>query len=129
MPGAEITEIVDDTTYRAKVKVKIGPLGMSYRATVVIEMMDDGERIATIRIDGDDIKGAGGIKATVVSRAHERNGVTHVQLSTEAQVAGVIAKLGGKLIEAAARGFVAEFAGNLGKIVTPPVASRDEQPR
>jgi len=41
IPNAEITEIVDERTYRAKVAVKVGPVSVSYRATIVVELLDE----------------------------------------------------------------------------------------
>ena len=42
IPNAEVTEVVDEHTYKAKVAVKIGPVAVSYRATIVVESFDDG---------------------------------------------------------------------------------------
>ncbi|HTJ25379.1 MAG TPA: SRPBCC family protein [Candidatus Limnocylindria bacterium] len=117
IPNAEITEVVDEKTYRAKVAVKVGPVAVSYRATIVVESLDDATHTATLQVQGDETRGRGGVKAAVVSRASARDGKTHVDLHTEAQISGIVATVGGRLIEGVAKRTVAEFATNLAKLV------------
>jgi carbon monoxide dehydrogenase subunit G len=117
IPNAAITETVDDKTYRAKVSVKVGPVSVSYNALITIVSLDDQTFTATLDVKGDDSKGRGGVKASVVSRAEARGAATHVALHTDAQISGVIATVGGRLIESVARKTVAEFAKNLAALV------------
>lgn len=117
IPNAEITEVVDARTYRAKVAVKVGPVSVSYRATIVVESLDDAAHVATLKVKGDEQRGRGGVSATVVSRATARGGKTHVDLRTDAQISGIIATVGGRLIEGVAQKTVAQFAQNLAKLV------------
>ena len=117
IPNAEITEVVDERTYRAKVAVKVGPVSVSYRATIVVESLDDAAHAATLRVKGDETRGRGGVSATVVSTATARDGKTHVDLRTDAQISGIIATVGGRLIEGVAQKTVAQFAENLAKLV------------
>ena len=117
IPNAEITEVVDERTYRAKVSVKVGPVSVSYRATIFVESLDDATHTATLRVQGDESRGRGGVKASIVSRAVQQDGKTHVDLHTDAQISGIIATVGGRLIEGVAKKTVAEFAANLAKLV------------
>lgn len=117
IPNAEITEIVDDRTYRAKVAVKIGPVSVSYRAVIVVESFDDERHEARMRIKGDEQRGRGGVNASVVSRAVARGEKTHVELHTDAQISGIVATVGGRLIEGVAQKTVATFAANLARLV------------
>ncbi len=117
IPNAQITEIVDDKTYKAKVSVKVGPVAVSYGATIVIESLDDATHTATLAVQGNEMRGRGGVKASVVSRVVSRDGKTHVDLHTDAQISGIIASVGGRLIEGVAKKTVAEFAANLAKLL------------
>jgi carbon monoxide dehydrogenase subunit G len=117
IPNAQITDTVDDKTYRAKVSVKVGPISVTYKATIVMTSIDDDAHSATIDIKGDDITGRGGVKATVVTGASAVDGKTHVTLHTDAQVSGMIASIGGRLIEGVAKKTIAQFAENLAAIV------------
>jgi carbon monoxide dehydrogenase subunit G len=117
IPNAQITEVVDEKTYRAKVSVKVGPVSVGYNAVITIVSLDDLTHTATLDVKGDDVKGRGGVRASVVSQAIESDGKTHVELHTDAQISGVIATVGGRLIESVARKTVAEFAKNLAALV------------
>jgi carbon monoxide dehydrogenase subunit G len=117
IPNAEITEVVNATTYKAKVKVKAGPAAVDYKATIYVEEMDNVTHTARLRVQGDESRGRGGIKATVVSQATDIGGKTHVTLHTEAQISGIVATIGGRLIEGVAKKTVAEFAANLANLL------------
>jgi hypothetical protein len=117
IPNAVVTETVDDKTYRAKVSVKVGPVSISYNATIFVESFDEPTHTATLRVQGDDTKGRGGVRATIVSRLEPRDGKTHVELHTDSQISGIIASVGGRLIEGVAKKTIAEFAQRLSKLV------------
>ena len=117
IPNAEITERVDERTYRGQVAVKVGPVAVRYRATIVVASFDDANHVATLSVKGDESRGRGGVTATIVSTASERDGTTHVALHTDAQISGIVATVGGRLIEGVARKTTAAFAQNLAKLV------------
>ena len=117
IPGATITEKIDDRTYRAQVGVKAGPVSVKYRATVVVDSIDEATHTIAMHVHGEESKGRGGVRASVSSRAEARDGKTHVDLHTDAQISGIIASVGGRLIEGVAKKTVAEFAKNLQALV------------
>ncbi len=117
IPDAEITEVIDPRNYRAKVSIKVGPVSVSYTATIVVESLDDATHTATLNIKGDESKGRGGVQAKIVSQAAEHGGKTRVTLHTEAQISGIIASVGGRLIEGVAKKTVAQFADNLAALL------------
>ncbi len=117
IPRAEVTEVIDDHTYRAKVSVKVGPVEVSYRAVIDVVSLDDATHTATFKVKGDELRGRGGVTATVVSTATERGGKTHVDLRTDAQISGIVASIGGRLIEGVAQKTVTQFAVNLSKLL------------
>jgi len=117
IPRAEITEVVDERTYKARASVKVGPVEVSYRATITVDELDDAAHTARFTIKGDELRGRGGVNATVESRATERGATTHVAIHTEAQISGIVATVGGRLIEGVAQKTIAAFAANLAKLV------------
>jgi carbon monoxide dehydrogenase subunit G len=117
IPRAAITEVVDDKTYRAKVSVKVGPVEVSYRALITVVLLDDATHTAKFHVKGDEARGRGGVTADVTSTATETAGRTHVALYTHAQISGIVATVGGRLIEAVAQKTVAAFASNLAKLM------------
>lgn len=117
IPGAKVTEVVDERTYRADVAVKVGPVSVNYRATILVAEIDDDAHRAVMNVDARDKSGRGGVKATVTSTATEEDGRTHVALRTDAQISGLVATVGGRLIEGVAKQTVAAFATNLSRDV------------
>ncbi len=117
MPNAEITGVVDDTTYRAKVSVKVGPVAVGYSATIHVDSIDDAAHAATMTVKGDEVKGRGGVRATITTQAQDDGAKTRVTLHTEAHISGIIATVGGRLVESVAKKTIAQFAANLAALV------------
>jgi len=117
IPNAEITEVVDERTYRAKVSVKVGPVAVGYHATITIESMDDATHSATMRVVGDELRGRGGVRALMTMAAKPDGSGTRVSIGSDAQISGIVASVGGRLIEGVARKTLAQFAQNLSALV------------
>src|SRR4030081_936872 len=64
MPGAELSEVVDPTTFRGKVKIKVGPITVAYNGTAKIVEKDDAARIAKLEASGRETTGPGSANAT-----------------------------------------------------------------
>src|SRR4029077_2379211 len=67
MPGAELTEVVDDTHWKGQLHAKFGPMGMSFSGTVVMEDRDDAAHRVVLRAKGMEQKGKGAADASVTS--------------------------------------------------------------
>jgi carbon monoxide dehydrogenase subunit G len=117
IPGTKITEIVDPKTFRGTVGVKVGPVSVSYNATVVVEQLDDASHQASFAINGDELRGRGGVRAGLVSRVEPSPAGSRVTLKADAKISGVVATVGGRLIEGVAKKSIAMFAENLRKIL------------
>ncbi|HEY4442093.1 MAG TPA: SRPBCC family protein [Candidatus Elarobacter sp.] len=118
LPNVAITEVVDPKTYRATATVKVGPVQVSYKVTITVETMDDAQHLASFRVQGDETRGRGGVRAQMTSQAFaESENRTRVTLTADAQISGIVASVGGRLIESVAKRQIAEFAANLAKIV------------
>src|SRR6266702_2373540 len=64
VPGAELTEVVDASTFTGKVKVKVGPSSVAYNGTARISDRSDSDRTATLTAEGRETTGQGTAKAT-----------------------------------------------------------------
>ena len=47
VPGAELSEVVDPSTFKGKVKVKVGPITVAYNGTAQISERSNSDRTAT----------------------------------------------------------------------------------
>src|SRR3954470_4977780 len=65
IPGAELTEVVDENTYKGKVAVRLGPIALSLAGHAKFEAIDHANRKARMRADGSDPKGRGSSDSTI----------------------------------------------------------------
>lgn len=117
IPGAKVTETIDDRTFRANVGVKVGPVSVSYDATIVVERLDDATHHAEFSVNGNETRGRGGVRAGMSSDVEASGSGSRVKLRADAKISGVIATVGGRLIEGVAKKQIATFADNLSKLL------------
>lgn len=100
LPGAQITDKVDDRTYTGTITVKVGPVAASYKGTMKFEQLDPGARTAAIAASGQDVRGKGGADMRMTSRLVERApGETEVQITSQVNVMGILAQFGRGMIQ------------------------------
>jgi carbon monoxide dehydrogenase subunit G len=111
LPGAEITESEEEGVYHGNFTVKIGPTTASYRGTLHMVSQDDEAHVATMQADGQDKRGQGGAKATIVSRLTEQGGATKVDVDTDFSITGRLARFGrGGMIQDVSNKLLGQFA-------------------
>ena len=100
LPGAAITEKLDEQTYTGTITVKVGPVAASYKGRVRFERLDAAERRAEIVGSGQDTRGKGGADMRMSSRLVERApGETEVVATSEVNVTGILAQFGRGMIQ------------------------------
>ena len=67
MPGAELTEVVDDRNWKGKLNAKFGPVSLSFAGTVTMQERDDVAHKVTLSAKGMESKGKGAATAKVTS--------------------------------------------------------------
>lgn len=100
LPGAEITEQVDDDTYKGTMKVKLGPVSAKYNGRLRFERLDEASRTAELSGGGEDTKGKGGAQMKMTSRLEEADGGgTDVHVTSNVDVTGMLAQFGRGMID------------------------------
>jgi uncharacterized protein len=100
LPGAAITGQTDGKSYGGTMTVKVGPVTASYRGTMRFERLDPAAREAEIVASGQETRGKGGADMRMTSRVVERApGETEVTVVSTVNVVGVLAQLGGRMIQ------------------------------
>ena len=131
MPGAELTEIVDDHTYRGKVSVRLGPVALSFDGTAVFEEVDQAGKRARVKAEGADSKGRGGAAATVVFRVEAAGAGSKVIVETDLNLSGSVAQYGRGvgLIQNIAGQLISKFSDNLqAELARTAAGPNDSQP-
>jgi carbon monoxide dehydrogenase subunit G len=114
LPGAEITEVGEDGTYRGNFQVKLGPTTAAYRGTLKLESLDEAAHVATMSANGQDKRGQGSAKATMVSTVTEAEGGTRVHVDTDFTITGRLARFGrGGMIQDISKRLLGDFAACL----------------
>ena len=115
MPGAELTEIVDDRTYKGKVAVRLGPVSLSFAGVVTFEELDNANYRARLKAQGTDAKGRGGANATASFRLEPTASGSKVLVHTDLLLSGAVAQYGRGVgvIQATAGQIMNQFAANL----------------
>ncbi len=117
MPGATV-DSVDDDVVTGRVKVKVGPVALTYAGKARFTERDEQARSITLEASGKETRGAGTASATVHSwLADEGGGQTRVTVHTSMNVTGrpaqfgrgVMADVGGRIIEKFATNLAAQL--------------------
>ena len=113
LPGAEITEKIDDTTYKGGIVVKVGPLVATYGGTVSFEL-DEDDRSAVVRARGQGKAGLGTADMTMNSRVVALDGGgTEVTMDSDVIVTGILAQLGRGMTQVVSKKMLQEFVARL----------------
>ena len=118
MPGATL-DAVDGDEIKGRIKVKVGPVSLTYTGTARFTERDEQARTVTLEASGKETRGSGTATATVRSSLQdEGNGQTRVVVHTTLSVTGrpaqfgrgVMAEVSGRIIERFATNLAAQCA-------------------
>ncbi len=110
LPGAAITEKVDDRTYRGTITVKVGPVTAGYKGTIRFERLDPERWEAEMVGQGQDVKGKGGAEMRMQSRLVPNGDATDVTVVSEVKISGLLAQMGRGMIESVSNQIFQQFA-------------------
>jgi uncharacterized protein len=131
MPGAELTEVVDDKTYKGRIGVRLGPVSLTFAGTVTFEEIDNANHRARVKAQGTDAKGRGGANAAATFRLEPSAAGSKVLVHTDLSLSGSVAQYGRGvgMIQATAAQIINQFAGNLkAQLAAAPAASASAPP-
>jgi hypothetical protein len=110
MPGAELTEVVDDHTWKGKVNMKLGPVSLAFAGTVTMQERDDQAKRIVLAAKGMEQKGKGAANASVTSWLEQGDGVTNVRMRADIHLTGTVAQLSRGLLPEVSRKLTQQFA-------------------
>jgi uncharacterized protein len=129
MPGATVEEF-DGEVVTGRIKVKVGPVSLTYRGTAKFTERDPEAKVIVLEASGKETRGAGTASATVRAMLEPESGgqATKASMHTTMNVTGrpaqfgrgVMVEVGGKLVE--------QFARNLAEMITADNAAAAGSP-
>ena len=120
MPGASVLSISDDANeIEGQVKVKLGPLSLTYKGTAKFTDKDQANHTIAIAASGKETRGAGTASANVqaVLKPGDATGSTLVSIHTSLNVTGRPAQFGRSLLPEVSGKLIAQFATNLEALI------------
>jgi carbon monoxide dehydrogenase subunit G len=127
LPGAELTEAVDEKTWKGKVHVKFGPVQMAFSGTVVVDERDDVAHRAKLSAKGTEQRGKGAATAKVESWLEPAGDAgTTVHIKSDITITGAAAQLSRGLLPEVSKLLTKQFAECLEAKLqadTPPEAA------
>jgi len=95
VPGAELTEIVDEDNFKGQISVRLGPVALTFAGRAEFEERDAEGFSARVKAQGADSKGRGGANADVTFRlVSAGDAATSVEIHTNLQLSGSVAQYG-----------------------------------
>ncbi|MUL43890.1 hypothetical protein FZ103_22460 [Streptomonospora sp. PA3] len=120
MPGATL-ESVEGDSMTGKVRVKVGPITVTYRGEAHFTEVNADERRVELHAGGKEARGSGTASATVTARLHDQgDGTTEVTVDTDFTVTGRVAQFGRGVMADVSAKLVDRFAENLAAELVGP---------
>jgi uncharacterized protein len=115
MPGAELTEVLDAQHYKGKISVRLGPVALAFAGNVELSDVNEADRTARVKAQGNDAKGRGSANATATFRVEPSGAGSQVLIHSDLMLAGAVAQYGRGvgMIQATAAQIIEQFAKNL----------------
>ncbi|HEY2629106.1 MAG TPA: SRPBCC family protein [Usitatibacter sp.] len=124
MPGAKITERIDDTHYKGAVAVKVGPASLSFRGEIEVAALDPAAMMIHLLAKGMDSTGSSTASMDLTATVEAADGGASVLKGVcESTVNGKAAAFGGRLMNSVADQILDQFAANFSLRVTATATS------
>jgi carbon monoxide dehydrogenase subunit G len=119
MPGAKITERLDDTHFKGTVSVKVGPASMTFKGNIEVMGLDEAQRTLRLIGKGSDSSGTSGASLDLTARVEPGAAVDSSNLigKSEVSMSGKAAAFGGRMMGTVADQILNQFAGNFAQQV------------
>jgi carbon monoxide dehydrogenase subunit G len=113
VPGAQITEQVDERTYKGSISVKVGPSVSDYKGEVQVVRLDPEAHEIEILGKGQDVRGKGSASMKMTGKLTATpDGGSEVVSVSELSVVGILAQMGGRMIQEVSNVMFNEFVKN-----------------
>ena len=118
VPGATITDQIDDNNYKGEVTLKFGPIKTKYDGEITIEEMDNDAHTMLLRGKGLDSKGKGNAEMTMNGSAVTTDEGTEVDFKMVVNIQGTLAQFGSRLINDVSAQLMDQFVDNFKKLLS-----------
>ncbi len=110
MPGAELTETIDDDHWKGKMKLKLGPVSLVFAGKVEMQERNEDDHRVVLEASAMEQRGKGAASAKVTSSMESFDGGTRVHVAQDIKVSGQAAQFSRGMMEDVATKIVHQFA-------------------
>ena len=126
MPGTTL-DSVDGDLINGRIKVKVGPISMTYVGKAEIVEKDEQAGLVRLEASGKETRGAGTASATVRSVLEDRGDETRVTVLTTMNVTGKPAQFGRGVMNEVSGKLISIFANNLAEMLGGDGSDADDE--
>ena len=110
MPGAEITEVIDDSNWKGQVTIKLGPVKMAFKGKVAISERDDDAHKVVLKGSGMEQRGKGAASVTITTTAEKVSSGTKIMVVQDLKVQGQAAQMSRGMMQDVSAKLTSQFA-------------------
>jgi carbon monoxide dehydrogenase subunit G len=128
LPGAKLTEVVDERHFRGRVKIKLGAITAAYKSKIQFEEVDAERRVLVVTGEGKDPSGGTAKAKITLSLSVLESGATEMTTAGRIDLTGKVMQVGGGLIKGVSHQLFQQFAKNVKQRLEAENASVREVP-
>ena len=117
IPGAQLTETIDEDHFKVKISIKIGPVIAKYSGEVEFSKRDSSTYELVMIGKGADINGKGGAAMNMGIILKELETFTEVYCKMTVSITGRIAQFGSRMFEAVNNKLFDQFINNFSNLI------------
>lgn len=112
LPGATLLS-VDGNEFTGEVKIKVGPITVSYKGLASFLEKDAGAQRVVLKADGKETRGNGNAAAVVTAQLKDQGDATRIAVTTDLTISGKAAQFGRGVLADVATNLIGQFAKRL----------------
>jgi len=128
VPGAELTEQLDERNFKGKITIKIGPVTAKFNGEAEFTKLEEADYELTMEGKGLDTSGKGGANMTMnIKLSTLEDGGTEMQSSMSLSITGRLAQFGARMIVAVNNKMFDQWATSFTELLNEQKSSKDSE--
>jgi hypothetical protein len=128
VPGAELTEQLDERNFKGKISIKIGPVTTKFNGEAEFTKLEEANYELTMEGKGLDTSGKGGANMTMnIKLSTLEEGGTEMQSSMSLSITGRLAQFGARMIVAVNNKMFDQWATSFTELLNEQTSSKDSE--
>jgi len=128
VPGAELTEQLDERNFKGKISIKIGPVTAKFNGEAEFTKLEESDYELTMEGKGLDTSGKGGANMTMnIKLSTLEEGGTEMQSSMSLSITGRLAQFGARMIVAVNNKMFDQWATSFTALLNEQTSSKDSE--